>query len=147
MNLASANLIITTVTVGMNTSGLSVNGPAVVPNSTQATKMSRILAIYHGVVPQSKYTVVVGTYADPVDQTRAANVFRTARDSVQTEKFGPNSFIMQYVPGEVSSENFLVQQTNLSIEARTRELQPPNETQTETNTRTAERQAFLDAIA
>jgi len=54
---------------------------------------------------------------------------------------------MQYVPGKVSSENFLVQQTNLSIEARAREFQPPNETQAETNIRTAERQAFLDAMA
>ena len=147
MNLASANLMSTTVTAGMNTSGLSVNGPTDVPNSAQAMKISRVLAAYHGVVPQNMSHIVVGIHADPVDQTRAANVFRTARESVQTEKFGPNSFIMQYVPGKVSSENFLVQQTNLSIEARARELQPPNETQAETNICTAERQAFLDAIA
>ncbi|KAF7679190.1 hypothetical protein GT037_002938 [Alternaria burnsii] len=183
------------VTVGMNTSGLSVNGPAVVPNSTEATKICRVLAAYHGVVPQSKHTVVVGMHADknnqdkaaavfrtaretvqterygpnsfiqqfvpgknmspivvgihpnPVDQTRATSMFRTARETVQTEKYGPKSFIQQYIPGKVCTEDFLVQQTNFSIEARARELQPPNETQAETNTRTADRQAFLDAIA
>ncbi|CAN9368783.1 unnamed protein product [Alternaria alternata] len=112
------------VTVGMNTSGLSVNGPAVVPNSTQATKISRVLAAYHGVVPQSKHTVVVGMHADRNDQNKAAAVFRTARETVQTEKYGPNSFIQQFIPGKVSNENFLVQQTNFSIEAKARELQP-----------------------
>jgi hypothetical protein len=131
----------------MNTSGLSVNGPAVVPNSTEATKICRVLAAYHGVVPQSKHTVVVGMHADKNNQDKAAAVFRTAREMVQTERYGPNSFIQQFVPGKVSSEDFLVQQTNFSIEAKARELQPPNETQAETNTRTAERQAFLDAIA
>ncbi|KAH6846390.1 hypothetical protein B0T12DRAFT_223476 [Alternaria alternata] len=135
------------VTAGMNTSGLSVNGPADVPNSTQAMKISRVLAAYHGVVPQNMSPIVVGIHANPDDQTRATNVFRTARETVQTEKYGTSSFIMQYVPGKVSSENFLVQQTNLSIEARAREFQPPNETQAETNIRTAERQAFLDAMA
>jgi hypothetical protein len=147
VNIASANLISTTVTVGMNTSGLSVNGPAVVPNSTQATKISRVLAAYHGVVPQSKHTVVVGMHADPNDQSRAANVFRTARETVQTEKYGPNSFIQQFIPGKVSSEDFLVQQTNLRLEAKAREFHPPNETQAQTNSRMAERQGFLDAMA
>ncbi|RYO16126.1 hypothetical protein AA0111_g11482 [Alternaria arborescens] len=117
------------VTVGMNTSGLSVNGPAVVPNSTQATKISRVLAAYHGVVPQSKHTVVVGMHADRNDQNKAAAVFRTARETVQTEKYGPNSFIQQFIPGKA------------------RELQPPNETRAQTDTRTAEHQAFLDAMA
>ena len=79
------------------------------PNSTQATKISRVLAAYHGVVPQSKHTVVVGMHADRNDQNKAAAVFRTARETVQTEKYGPNSFIQQFIPGKVSSENFLVQ--------------------------------------
>ncbi|CAN9177838.1 unnamed protein product [Alternaria alternata] len=135
------------VTAGMNTSGLSVNGPAVVPNSTQATKISRVLATYHGVVPQNKQTVVVGMHADPNDQSRAANVFRRARETVQTEKYGPNSFIQQFIPGKVSSEDFLVQQTNLRLEAKAREFHPPNETQTQTNNRMAERQGFLNAMA
>ncbi|RYN70689.1 hypothetical protein AA0117_g10307 [Alternaria alternata] len=135
------------VTAGMNTSGLSVNGPAVVPNSTQATKISRVLATYHGVVPQNKQTVVVGMHADPNDQSRAANVFRRARETVQTEKYGPNSFIQQFIPGKVSSEDFLVQQTNLRLEAKAREFHPPNETQAQTNSRMAERQGFLDAMA
>lgn len=134
--------------MGMNTSDLSVHGPAVVPNSTQATKISRVLAAYHGVVPQSKHTVVVvGMHADRNDQNKAAAVFRTARETVQTEKYGPNCFIQQFIPGKVSSENFLVQQPNFSIEAKARELQPPNETRAQTDTRTAERQAFLDAMA
>jgi hypothetical protein len=85
-------------------------------------------------------------HADWNDQNKAAAVFRTARETVQTEKYGPNSFIQQFITGKVSSENFLVQQTNSSIEAKARELQPPNETRAQTDTRTAERQAFLDAM-
>ena len=135
------------VTANTPGSGINIGIPSTTVTMAEATKVGRVMAAYFGTVPRGRLANVVGLHAAVPAQDLAAKTFRAVIYKIQSEKFGRDSFIQNFVRGKASTSNFHTQQNNLAIDARICEFPVANETQTDIDLRATNRQAYLAAMA
>ncbi|KAI4910165.1 hypothetical protein J4E90_007596 [Alternaria incomplexa] len=133
--------------VDRNTSDFDVNDPVWPVTQDIATERARLVGAYYGTVPAGMSHAIVGAPEDEAGQTLAKIVFNRARDTVQTERYGPKSFIQRFIRGKLSTLNVKVLITNWMLDACICQFEVEGEGEAGIANRDANRAVYEQGIA
>ena len=99
----NANCVSSAVPARSRNSGFNVNDPVWPVNQDTVTTRGRLLSAYYGTVPIDMGHAIAGSPDDELSQDHAKVLTNIARNTVQTERYGPKSFIQRFLRGKYST--------------------------------------------
>ncbi|KAI4706711.1 hypothetical protein J4E89_008406 [Alternaria sp. Ai002NY15] len=127
-------------------SGFNVNDPVWPVNQDTVTARGRVLSAYYGTVPIDMGHAIAGSPDDELSQDHAKFLTNIARNTVQTERYGPKSFIQRFLRGKYSTIEVKTLATNWSLEAIVCQFAVPGEDQAARDIRNANREVYLQGV-
>ncbi|KAI4621497.1 uncharacterized protein J4E87_006714 [Alternaria ethzedia] len=131
---------------GSRNSGFNVNDPVWPVNQDTVTARGRLRSAYYGTVPIDMGHAIAGSPDDELSQDHAKVLTNIARNTVQTERYGPKSFIQRFLRGKYSTIEVKTLATNWSLEAIVCQFAVPGEDQAARDIRNANREVYLQGV-
>ncbi|KAI4621868.1 hypothetical protein J4E80_004241 [Alternaria sp. BMP 0032] len=140
----NANCVSSVVPASSRNSGFNVNDPIWPVNQDTVTARGRLLSAYYGTMPIDMGHAIAGSPDDELSQDHAKVLTNNARNTVQTERYGPKSFIQKFLRGKYSTIEVKTLATNWSLEAIVCQFAVPGEDQAARDIRNANREVSMD---
>ncbi|KAI4631057.1 hypothetical protein J4E83_002585 [Alternaria metachromatica] len=142
----NANCVSSVVPASSRNSGFNVNDPVWPVNQDSVTARGRLLSAYYGTVPIDMGHATAGSPDDELSQDHAEVLTNDARNTVQTERYGPKSFIQKFLRGKYSTIEVKTLATNWSLEAIVCQFAVPGEDQAARDIRNANCEVYLQGV-